>query len=226
MLFRTLDFSAPEFLKKTSYVGEFYKGGKKIYSCVLFGGALIFATGFKEDKFAISLNQRTPSGMRDPFSFMANMGYISNGTPQITSVMRDALENCDDYQCAFNKLRKAKISGSAYYIIAGINKNEGAVISRSPEGTLNVADLSDTKWYLVETNEDHYQGECDTRCRTANENFEKLTQPRLTKETGLSEVLLQAPNLNALSIYHSVMVPKTGYFKSFLANGTVTADDI
>lgn len=225
MLFRTLDFSAPEFLKKTSYVGDFYKGGKKIYSCVLFGGALNCATAFKQDKFAISLNQRSPSGMRDQFNFLANIGYISNGTPQVSSVIRDALENCDDYQCAYNKLTKAKISGSAYYIIAGINKNEGAVITRSPEGALNVAALSDTKWYLVETNEDHYQGNCRSRCRTANENFEKLTQSRLTKETGLSEVLQQVPNLNVLSIYHSVIVPKTGYFKSFLANGTVTPDD-
>jgi hypothetical protein len=64
-------------------------------------------------------------------------------------VIRDALENCDDYQCALNKLTKAKISGSVYYIIAGINKNEGAVISRSPEGAVNVTTLSDTKWYLV-----------------------------------------------------------------------------
>lgn len=149
MLFRTLDFDAPEFLKKTSYVGEFYKGGKKIYSSVLFGGAHIFTTALKEGKFAISQNQRTPSSPRDPFSFLANIGYISNGTPQIGHVIRDALENCDDYQCALNKLTKAKISGSVYYIIAGINKNEGAVISRSPEGAVNVTTLLDTKWYLV-----------------------------------------------------------------------------
>ena len=149
MLFRTMDFSAPELLKKISYVGEFYKGGKKLYSCVLYGGTLVFATAFKEDKFAISLNQRSPSRMKDPLSFLANIGYISNGVPKVSSAIRDALENCDDYQCAYNKLTKTPISGSAYYIIAGINKNEGAVITRSPEGTLNVTAISDTKWYLT-----------------------------------------------------------------------------
>lgn len=87
--------------------------------------------------------------MKDPFSFLANIGYISNGVPKVSSAIRDALENCDDYQCAYNKLTKTPISGSAYYIIAGINKNEGAVITRSPEGTLNVTAISDTKWYLT-----------------------------------------------------------------------------
>ena len=55
LLFRNLDFDAPELLKNTSFVGEFYRGGKKIYTSIL-SGSLVFGTGLKENKFAISFN--------------------------------------------------------------------------------------------------------------------------------------------------------------------------
>ena len=56
MHMRILDFSFPELQKAQTYIGEFYKGGKKLYSAVLFGGTPIFQTGFKEGAFSITLN--------------------------------------------------------------------------------------------------------------------------------------------------------------------------
>ena len=56
MMFRTLDFNYPDLLKNISYVGEFFKGGKKIHTSVMMGGSALFLTGFKDKKFAISMN--------------------------------------------------------------------------------------------------------------------------------------------------------------------------
>jgi len=56
MHMRILDFGFPELQKAQTYIGEFYKGGKKLYSAVLFGGTPIFQTGYKEGAFSITLN--------------------------------------------------------------------------------------------------------------------------------------------------------------------------
>jgi hypothetical protein len=56
MHMRILDFTFPELQKAQTYIGEFYKGGKKIYSAVLFGGTPTFQTGYKEGAFSITIN--------------------------------------------------------------------------------------------------------------------------------------------------------------------------
>jgi hypothetical protein len=56
MHMRILDFSFPELQKAQTYIGEFYKGGKKIYSAVLFGGTPTFQTAYKEGAFSITNN--------------------------------------------------------------------------------------------------------------------------------------------------------------------------
>jgi hypothetical protein len=78
--------------------------------------------------------------------------------------MREVLEKCEDYQCAHDKFANTTVSSPVYFIVAGAKKNEGAVISRSNEKSINVTSLSDTQWYLVQTNEDHFKGICTARC--------------------------------------------------------------
>jgi len=87
MMFRNLDFSAPELLKKSSFVGEFYKGGKKLHTTVV-TGSLVTATGFKENGFAISFNQRNPTRNRDFASFFSNFGFASNNAVQVSALIR------------------------------------------------------------------------------------------------------------------------------------------
>jgi hypothetical protein len=56
MHMRILDFGFPELMKVETYIGEFYKGGEKLYSAVLFGGTPTFLTGYKQGAFSITLN--------------------------------------------------------------------------------------------------------------------------------------------------------------------------
>ena len=56
MHMRILDFGFPELQKVQTYIGEFYKGGEKLYSAVLFGGTPTFQTGYKQGAFSITLN--------------------------------------------------------------------------------------------------------------------------------------------------------------------------
>ena len=59
-----------------------------------------------------------------------------------------------------------------YFILAGVKGNEGAIITRNRYDVANVTALSDDRWYLVQTNSDHYTGDCPRRCTAARTNFE------------------------------------------------------
>ncbi len=61
------------------------------------------------------------------------------------------------YQGAFNRLSTQDILSPVYYILGGVNPNEGAIITRALNGTvlLNTLNSSDPNgWYLLETNYD------------------------------------------------------------------------
>ena len=44
--------------------------------------------------------------------------------------------------------------------MAGTEENEGAVIARDPDTTYHLDTLNSTQWYLVQTNQDHWTGDC------------------------------------------------------------------
>jgi hypothetical protein len=55
-----------------------------------------------------------------------------------------------------------------YYAVAGLEKNEGAVIVKDRMGPTHIDRLSDERWYIFLANEDHYLGECRARCIAGN----------------------------------------------------------
>lgn len=79
-------------------------------------------------------------------------------------VIRDTLEVCNDYACAFEKLSTEPLIAPGYFIVAGLKENEGAIISRDRFGAANITTLTDNKWFLVQTNQDHFIGDCPLRC--------------------------------------------------------------
>lgn len=171
------------------------------------GGTPTFPTGYKEGAFSISLNQRNPT--REPTELLANFGWIASGYSQVASVLRDTLEKCEDFKCAIQKLQNDYTCAPVYFIVAGTEANEGAVISRNQEGPARggIQFLNDTIWYLVQTNQDHFLGDCPERCKAANDNLASLGQNKATVSSVFDTVLNVAPNLNSQSIYTAVMVP-------------------
>ena len=204
---RILDFSAPAIQKNQTYIGEFYRGGKLLYKATMFGGTPTIHTGFKNGSFSITQNQRNPTNSYT--EFWGNLGWIASGYAQAGTLIRETLEQCDNYTCALAKLQNDYIAAPVYYILAGTKDFEGAVISRDQKGPVKGSPrfLNSTTWYLVQTNEDHFAGQCYDRCQAANSNFEKLGQDNATVQSVFDNVLNQAPNINILSIFTSIMVP-------------------
>ena len=55
--------------------------------------------------------------------------------------------------------------------MAGVKGYEGAIISRDKFGSAHVEMLSYKNWNLVQTNDDHFAGDCQKRCQIANANM-------------------------------------------------------
>jgi len=100
--------------------------------------------------------------------------------------------------------------------MAGLNGNEGAVISRDRWGTAHIDQLSDERWYIAQTNDDHWTGVCVDRCISANANMQKVGQKEMSLERLKFDVLFQEPNYNELTLYQSMMVPSQHIFSSVL----------
>jgi len=47
-----------------------------------------------------------------------------------------------------------------YVIIAGTGKLEGAVISRDRLAPAHIETLTEDKWFVAQTNDDHFSGIC------------------------------------------------------------------
>jgi len=77
-----------------------------------------------------------------------------------------------------------------YIIMAGIEENQGIVISKGEEGIENLRQLDENNWYLVQTNDDHFSGVCQQRCVDAIAHMEALGKEGINQDVLLKEVML------------------------------------
>lgn len=101
---------------------------------------------------------------------------LFSGYNEISWVIRDTLETCESYECAYNAFKSKKVNALGYIILAGTKADEGVVISRN---RLNVAhedklNVTAGKWYVVQTNNDHWDGGCYNRCAAAKTHLDGI----------------------------------------------------
>jgi hypothetical protein len=66
------------------------------------------------------------------------------GYKEISWIVREALESCDDYDCAYNHLKTTEINALGYIILAGTKDDEGVIISRDRDGAAHEDHLNST----------------------------------------------------------------------------------
>jgi N-acylethanolamine-hydrolysing acid amidase len=86
---------------------------------------------------------------------------IDKKAKPIAFLTRSVFENATDFNKAVSMLSTSDIIAPAYFIVAGFNPYEGAVITRSQNEVIDVWRLNATSkgiesWYLLETNYDHW----------------------------------------------------------------------
>jgi hypothetical protein len=119
MHLRLYDFLAADITKNITYIADFQRGGKHLYTAVMNGGTNFFPTGMKDNQFSITLNQRNALNHSQPELFV-NLGKISLGVKQTVIILRETLEKCDNYTCALDYLSNEHIVTGGYFILCGI----------------------------------------------------------------------------------------------------------
>jgi len=165
----------------------------------------------------VSLNARhvgdsTPERIGD---WKNNMEMVFEGYEDIAWLIRDALIQATTFEEAMNILITTPIIAQGYLTVAGVNPYEGAVITRSQFGLAHVEELSSSRWFVAQTNDDHYKGICQPRCQGANEHLNAIGQANISADTLLNQVMLADPNSNEKTIYTNIMIPKLNVFDAY-----------
>lgn len=113
-------------------------------------------TARKEGAFSISYNVReTISGGPTKEIAMANLerNLDTYYTPQ-SLVMLDLMLNVDSFDEVVDILMDKPMTSPSHFIVGGIKDNEGVIISRDFDKTVDMRWLTDDDWYVVQTNSD------------------------------------------------------------------------
>jgi acid ceramidase len=213
------EWSISTALRKMIININWVKNGRIVFKSNNFAGYVGIYNGLKPNAFSVTANER----------FDADGGYLGiirwliglepNGK-WMSWLTREAMEEETTYQGAFNRLSTQDILSPVYYILGGVNPNEGAIITRALNGTvlLNTLNSSDPNgWYLLETNYDLNVDPLflDDRRTPGRHCMQTLGQENVNFQ-GIYNVLSSRTNLNKLTTYTVLMQVETGKFETHI----------
>lgn len=112
------------------------------------------------------------------------------------------MENATSFEEAVNILSNHDLIAPCYFIVGGVHPNEGAVITRNQYKLvdiwrLNADSAGIEKWYLLETNYDHWMPppSTDDRRTPGMKAMNETTQEKINLET-LMKVMTIDPVCN------------------------------
>ncbi|XP_059185633.1 N-acylethanolamine-hydrolyzing acid amidase-like [Centropristis striata] len=206
---RNLDYPHPVLRNLTIDV-VFLKNGKVAYRGTSFAGYVGLWTGQSPNKFTVSGDQR---GSEHWWNWWKNLvsAVLYRRSP-VSWLVRETLEEAEDFQDAVMRLSKIPIITGVYYIVGGVKAGEGVVITRDRPGPADIWPLDPVNggWYRVETNFDHWlpPPTRDHRREAANIALNATGQDHINVET-LYQVLSLFPVCNGITVYTTIMSAAT-----------------
>ena len=208
----------------------FIKNGRILYKGNGFAGYIGLTTAMRPGRFSISSNSRFQgSGYFGKYNFFEKFNYFESikaakaGGKPIGVFVRDLVENNNTFTDVINILKKQILINVAYYTIAGVNYNEGAIVTRNRFGVDNSYGENNgiwklnasTNWWRLITNFDHWWIAFDRRRSVANKQMEKIGFKNITLNN-MDLVLTKKPVLASDTIFTTFMNPKTGEYTIIL----------
>mmetsp|Transcript_15026 Transcript_15026/g.13492 ORF Transcript_15026/g.13492 Transcript_15026/m.13492 type:complete len:360 (-) Transcript_15026:39-1118(-) len=183
-----------------------------LYEATTFCGYVGVPTGIKYDGFSITIDAR--------YDIYGLQNWIDIGKTYFPAgwLVRECLMHDKDFDACVERLSTTQIQAPIYYIIAGTDGSmNGAVVTRNqtqvngPNNSDQVWYLNDTennpyKWYIVETNYDHWAPAGDTRREHAVKMMNSIGQENIDFDT-LFQVLSTPPVLASDTVYTTLMQP-------------------
>ncbi|KAL7073518.1 hypothetical protein ACQ4LE_006925 [Meloidogyne hapla] len=199
---RNLDYEMTQLLKDATILVDFVKNGKIQYTAVTFVTAVGIITGQKPNAFTVSLNARYSGG---PLLNIL-MELITRFHHPVALEIRLTLEAEKDYVSALSRLSWTFMVAPSYLIVGG-KEGDGAVITRDRLGAVDVftLDYRHHRWFLLETNFDHWKKSGDNRRKYGRKYMKKIGQENLTEKLLFEKVLSKWPIKNELTISSTVM---------------------
>ena len=222
---RNLDWNLPVALREIVIDIDFMKGGKKIFRGTggagisgLINGITYPTNGTNTDKvWTVSIDARGKGG-KILDNFLQAL-LVHSMTP--SQHLRKALEDhaTDGFDAAVTALTKTPQIDENYFILAGANAGEGAVVTRGREKAEDVWKIDTTKptgWYRLQTNYDHWDVPpvADDRRHPGYALMAKMGKAHVSPEAMWGEVITKFPLFNGHTDYTMIAVPKTGLYNS------------
>lgn len=186
--------------------------------------------------FGVSLNQRMDGTIIDnifealfvhgvrPSAWMIREALESDGafSVSLTSLQRGlfvlhTILSAPTYAAAVSMFHTSPIPAPCYIIVSGVQPGEGVVISRWRNGgDLWHIDLAKQRWFLPQTNDDHWKPPQDRRRETIIKGMNAIGQENISLD-GLFTVLSTQPVLNPdMVTYTTLMSAQTGNYTAFI----------
>uniref|UniRef100_A0A671R5D9 Acid ceramidase n=1 Tax=Sinocyclocheilus anshuiensis TaxID=1608454 RepID=A0A671R5D9_9TELE len=132
---------------------------------------------------------------------------------------RSVLENATSYESAKALLSDTKLLAPAYFILGGNQPGQACIITRSRTHSINPLelDVKNGRWYVLETNYDHWKEPLflDDRRTPAMKCMNQTTQADISIKT-VYDVLSTKPVLNKLTTYTTLMEVFKGTLESYI----------
>ena len=208
---RNLDYSFSSSLRNMTIIVDFVQNGNVEYTGTTFAGFVGLMTGQKPHGYTITLDERDQGKW-----WMNAMEAIVAGTQGVAAFrIRDALANPEmTFEDAVRFLADEPLIAPCYIIIGGTKPREGVVITRDRIAALDLwrLDAENGRWYLVETNYDHWvpPPSDDNRRDPAINAMNNMTREKLGYNSLIS-VLSTPPVLNdgtTYTVFMSAAVPE------------------
>ncbi|GAB5362170.1 hypothetical protein AAMO2058_000775200 [Amorphochlora amoebiformis] len=217
--FNKMEWKLTEALRPLVISLDVQRGGKTLYKSTTYAGFAGVITAMRPGVFSISVDSR--------FDNKLDGGLISwilgdKKNHELTFTVRQSMEDpkITTYKQAFDFLNSTVMIGPSYLILGGVNKGEGAVISKDAV-TINVIDLESSakngSFYVLETNYDNWKPApfFDDRRNPAKACLDQMGPSGLNGFEGMYNTLSGKPNLNKLTTYTTLMHVKTGKYESY-----------
>ena len=202
---RNLDYTFTDVLRNMTIIVDFQRSGKTVYTGTTFAGYVGLLTGQKPHGFTVTLDERDQGDW-----WMNALEALVAGTHGVAGfLIRDTIADPSmGFEDAVSNLAYKPLIAPCYIIVGGVGPKDGAVITRDRLAALDIwrLDAIDGRWFVVETNYDHWEPppSSDDRRDPAIRGMNATGRANLTGGS-LFNILSTPPVLNSGTSYTVIM---------------------
>mmetsp|Transcript_3216 Transcript_3216/g.3842 ORF Transcript_3216/g.3842 Transcript_3216/m.3842 type:complete len:378 (+) Transcript_3216:18-1151(+) len=215
---RNNDYPIYKSLKDDTFEAHFHKNGELIFKATMSGGSPCPYTVMKPGKFGISINARYQNTFLGVFRSMFRY-FTSAYNPG--SLAKYVGEHANSYEEAKEMLMNMQLTSPCYFILSGVEPNEGVIITRRRDGADDLWYINpDSKlnWSIYQTNYDHWVEPAperdEERAASTKNALESLGTNKMNSKR-LIKILQKPPVMRESTIYAVSMSAKKNYYKTY-----------